>query len=203
MSVILLILGIAVVAAGVTTIAFGIPINESPLGTALIIAGTTALTGGLTLIGLLAVVARLRRLTEGLGVRPAARSARAAEVKETVQPMIWSMAPVTMPAPVVAAPAALQGVPQSTGPQILPRPEAPQPENSDKFRSAQRQADYTRRAERVPGEEARTAAIVKSGVVDGTAYTVYADGSVDANLPGGTARFNSIVELRAHIAGPE
>jgi len=48
-------------------------------------------------------------------------------------------------------------------------------------------------------EEARPAAILKSGVVDGMAYTLYADGSIEAQLPQGTVRFGSIAELRSHI----
>ena len=43
------------------------------------------------------------------------------------------------------------------------------------------------------------AEILKSGVVDGMAYTLYADGSIEAQLPDGTVRFGSIAELRAHI----
>ena len=45
----------------------------------------------------------------------------------------------------------------------------------------------------------RAVAILKSGVVDGMAYTLYADGSIEAQLPQGTVRFGSIAELRAHI----
>lgn len=45
----------------------------------------------------------------------------------------------------------------------------------------------------------RSATILKSGVVDGMAYTLYADGSIEAQLPQGTVRFGSIAELRAHI----
>jgi hypothetical protein len=48
-------------------------------------------------------------------------------------------------------------------------------------------------------EEARAVAVLKSGVVDGMAYTLYADGSIVAQLPQGTVRFGSISELRAHI----
>jgi hypothetical protein len=48
-------------------------------------------------------------------------------------------------------------------------------------------------------DELRPAAILKSGVVDGMAYTLYADGSIEAQLPQGTVRFGSIAELRAHI----
>ena len=53
---------------------------------------------------------------------------------------------------------------------------------------------------RAPVErEPRSVAILKSGVVDGMAYTLYADGSIEAQLPHGTVRFGSIAELRAHI----
>jgi hypothetical protein len=41
--------------------------------------------------------------------------------------------------------------------------------------------------------------ILKSGVVEGMAYTLYSDGSIEAQLPGGTVRFGSITELRNHI----
>jgi hypothetical protein len=41
--------------------------------------------------------------------------------------------------------------------------------------------------------------ILKSGVVEGMAYTLYSDGSIEAELPGGTLRFRSITELRSHI----
>jgi hypothetical protein len=50
-----------------------------------------------------------------------------------------------------------------------------------------------------PQGESRPAAILKSGVVDGMAYTLYADGSIEAQLPQGTVRFGSIAELRSHI----
>ena len=41
--------------------------------------------------------------------------------------------------------------------------------------------------------------ILKSGVVEGMAYTLYSDGSIEAQLPAGTVRFGSITELRNHI----
>jgi hypothetical protein len=43
-------------------------------------------------------------------------------------------------------------------------------------------------------------AILKSGVVDGMGYTLYVDGSIEAELPQGTLRFASINELRDHLA---
>lgn len=46
---------------------------------------------------------------------------------------------------------------------------------------------------------ATAVSILKSGVVEGMAYTLYSDGSIEAQLPGGTLRFGSITELRNHI----
>jgi len=45
----------------------------------------------------------------------------------------------------------------------------------------------------------RAVAILKSGVVDGMGYTLYVDGSIEAELPQGTLRFASINELRSHL----
>lgn len=41
--------------------------------------------------------------------------------------------------------------------------------------------------------------ILKSGMVDGMAYTLYSDGSIEAEMPQGTMRFASITELRAYL----
>lgn len=46
---------------------------------------------------------------------------------------------------------------------------------------------------------ATSVSILKSGVVEGMAYTLYSDGSIEAQLPQGTLRFGSITELRNHI----
>ena len=48
-------------------------------------------------------------------------------------------------------------------------------------------------------EEPQSVAILKSGVVDGMGYTLYVDGSIEAELPQGTLRFASINELRSHL----
>lgn len=41
--------------------------------------------------------------------------------------------------------------------------------------------------------------VLKSGVVDGMAYWLYSDGSIEAQMPEGMMRFTSIDELRAHL----
>ncbi|MGB8136469.1 MAG: DUF308 domain-containing protein, partial [Pseudolabrys sp.] len=48
-------------------------------------------------------------------------------------------------------------------------------------------------------QKPRAVAILKSGVVDGMGYTLYVDGSIEAELPQGTLRFASINELRSHL----
>jgi hypothetical protein len=51
---------------------------------------------------------------------------------------------------------------------------------------------------RKPAAE-RGPAILKSGVIDGMPYTLYADGSIEAQLPQGMVKFASVDALRAHI----
>jgi hypothetical protein len=56
----------------------------------------------------------------------------------------------------------------------------------------------SKRAE--PDVQKLRTAVLKSGVVDGMGYTLYVDGSIEAELPQGTLRFASINELRSHLA---
>ena len=341
MSVILFVLGIAIAAAGLAAIGFGIPINEFTLGTTLLVTGTTALTGGLILIGLAAAVGELGRVADALKARAVARpAARVPATPEPLAPAVPGMvaAPApptaigTRPAPASAAvsqrprpeaparearspkphPAApsadvdvsdgaierlrstippteqpkaepsvvaedeevplspTETVPQQPAPRPVrgaavplgpkvsaedraggaavealkasrldflfrskPGRPAPQPESFDSPgpadsrapastepepqlpapEQAPAQPDHAQappeqvslepqqeqRSEPAAVEEPRAAAILKSGVVDGMAYTLYADGSIEAKLPHGTVRFGSIAELRAHI----
>jgi hypothetical protein len=46
---------------------------------------------------------------------------------------------------------------------------------------------------------AEPVSVLKSGVVDGMAYTLYTDGSIEAELAQGVVRFGSIEELRNHL----
>jgi hypothetical protein len=52
-----------------------------------------------------------------------------------------------------------------------------------------------------PPNEAQQAGVtvLKSGVVDGMAYSLYSDGSIEAQMPEGLMRFASLDELTAHI----
>ena len=294
MSVILLVLGILLAAAGGALIGFGIPIKELSLGATLILAGAFAVVGGLLLVGLSAVVAQLARVTAALkapqsqvqaaAVRsarievpaPPAETVAREPVKEVVNEA-GQAAPAAPSPPVevsasaiermrssiprsavpeaedtvplspngqhaahpVEPPTPVEPVPRSAGaaavetrePRLdfLFRPrqarQAPQQEAFDslwpKRPAREGQPDPRLEVARAPAESAgaphpaaaaeveheepapapqeRTVAILKSGVVDGMAYTLYADGSIEAQLPQGTVRFGSIAELRAHI----
>lgn len=84
-------------------------------------------------------------------------------------------------------------------------PMAPPPS----FEDAWPKSDRPRRTPRSaapdvpPPAPARDAApqvtVLKSGVVDGMAYSLYSDGSIEAQMPEGMMRFASIDELRAHL----
>jgi len=50
-----------------------------------------------------------------------------------------------------------------------------------------------------PAAENVPVSVLKSGVVDGMAYTLYTDGSIEAELAQGVVRFGSIEELRNHL----
>jgi hypothetical protein len=48
-------------------------------------------------------------------------------------------------------------------------------------------------------EPAPGVTVIKSGVVDGMAYSLYSDGSIEAQMPEGMLRFASLDELRLHL----
>jgi hypothetical protein len=50
-----------------------------------------------------------------------------------------------------------------------------------------------------PSEDRPPVTVLKSGVVDGMAYSLYSDGSIEAQMPEGMMRFASIDELRLHL----
>ena len=93
------------------------------------------------------------------------------------------------PAPAAKQPAAQQPPALAVEPVLTPEPVQFQ------FREP---APEPRPAAPAP-EAPATVSILKSGVVDGMAYTLYSDGSIEAQLPQGTLRFGSITELRNHI----
>jgi len=303
MSVVLLLLGIGVTAAGLAAVGFGIPINDLPLGSTLLLTGITGFCSGLILIGLSAAVRELQRIADAPRSRPVARVGQPTDLDAAAAAP--ATAGVRPPAPAVPAPKARSDVPPVREPRVaetpppppapaavdvsaaaierlrstIPRADRPKAEptavaegeevplspNGNQpapppiaeppfeprltpadrpaaavetvkpsrldflFRSRQTESRTVRSAPRVTAEPRidegpapaapappvasdpelrrpepaaaapQAPAILKSGVVDGMAYTLYADGSIEAKLPTGTVRFGSIAELRAHI----
>lgn len=96
-------------------------------------------------------------------------------------------APVEPPPPEAAAPEP-QPEPQFDVPP--PPPPPPVPERAAPPRPPAPPAAR-------PGPEP---VVLKSGIVGGMAYTLYSDGSIQAELPDGVVRFASLQELREHVA---
>ena len=76
--------------------------------------------------------------------------------------------------------------------------DAEHPDQPDASPESSRRASDARETGRSSRSEAPT--ILKSGVINGMAYTLYTDGSIEAELPQGTLRFGSLEELRDYLA---
>jgi hypothetical protein len=64
---------------------------------------------------------------------------------------------------------------------------------------SQQTADAAHAPASASNPDSAAVSVLKSGVVNGMPYTLYSDGSIEAQLPQGTLRFGSITELRNHI----
>ena len=104
------------------------------------------------------------------------------------------------------------GEPPATFEDAWPQPERARPPESLMRRSARPASTAAeanagpivdRPADRAPpaarNEDPPAVTMLKSGVVDGMAYSLYSDGSIEAQMPEGMMRFASIDELRAYL----
>jgi hypothetical protein len=96
---------------------------------------------------------------------------------------------------IARAPARSSGLFDSVWPASRNKSNAP--ENKESVRETPRPAPQRNEAPEAP--EPHPVSILKSGVVDGMAYTLYTDGSIEAELAEGVVRFASIEELRTHL----
>ena len=128
-------------------------------------------------------------------------------------PPVPEAAPQAVPEPVAAKPEepAAEAAP---APPPAPPPSPPKPERVfDRIWSGEPAVAVEAAVVEVarppePPPPARVAEpepvrIFKSGVIDGMAYTLYTDGSIEAELAQGTVKFASIDELRAYLAARE
>ncbi|MEA2897007.1 MAG: hypothetical protein QOJ84_2622 [Bradyrhizobium sp.] len=278
----LLIAGIAVLAAGLLAVAFGIPVKEFSFGNTLILAGAVAACTGVIMLGLAVVVRELRNIARRLGPANPAGAARAPELavasagEQPTSATLDRAEPAAQPSPSasysvpwqeeVAARDRVRGrgdvAPEAAPPEpataTKPRrnllfssssrrereraartpdpaaadpgpappvaPPAPKEAAPATFEDAWPQSDRARsdalRRTRTPStfaepnaaapaperpaptvrsEEPAPVTVLKSGVVDGMAYSLYSDGSIEAQMPEGMMRFASIDELRSHL----
>jgi hypothetical protein len=98
---------------------------------------------------------------------------------------------------------------EARDPRMPPRPATPAERARERLRSTvERQPsyedDYADTPPSPPARSSNTGAgqsntVVRSGIIGGMAYTLYTDGSIEAELPIGTVRFASIEELQEHV----
>jgi hypothetical protein len=275
MMTMLLIAGIAVLAAGLLAVAFGIPVKEFSFGNTLILAGAAAACTGIIMLGLAVVVRELQNIARRLGPaspavaghvksepqlpaaasdQPAPEKSDGAEAasKPPPSPPPWQEEvgtrdrarprgdatpdapppePATKPRRNLLFSSSRKereraaGTPDAAAADPAPAPPAPPKEPAPaSFEDAWPQSDRARsdalRRPRTPStfaepnasapapehpapplrsEEPAPVTVLKSGVVDGMAYSLYSDGSIEAQMPEGMMRFASIDELRAHL----
>lgn len=90
-------------------------------------------------------------------------------------------------------------------PRMPPRPATPAERARERLRSTvERQPYDDDYADASPPARGNNNApmsntVVRSGIIGGMAYTLYTDGSIEAELPIGTVRFASIEELQEHV----
>jgi len=126
------------------------------------------------------------------------RERATAGVAEQTAPEPAIASPAAAPAPKEPAPASFDDAwPQSDRGRSDPAlRRARTPSASSAGAAAERPAPEPAAAR---SEEPPPVTVLKSGVVDGMAYSLYSDGSIEAQMPEGMMRFASIDELRSHL----
>jgi hypothetical protein len=182
MDLILFLVGVVVAFAGAALIRYAVPVAD-PIAGALFTSGIVALVGGLILIGLAAVVRSLGRIGKRLEIQPlllpvatvnrehpAPRPARTAPAPAAPTRQPLRGWFVRAGAPDAASVAALQPVPSPPKPRPAAKPNGT-PETT----------------------------VYKSGMIDGMAYSLFMDGSIEAELPHGRVKFASVDELQKYL----
>jgi hypothetical protein len=105
------------------------------------------------------------------------------------------------PKPPAMSPVETAGQPPAAFDDAWPKPERARPGEISPQRRSGRLPPTRAEANGGPAhsEDQPEVTVLKSGVVDGMAYSLYSDGSIEAQMPEGMMRFASIDELRAHL----
>ncbi len=222
MSFLLIVFGLLLAVFGAVVIVAGAPewALGLGLGASMIESGAIGFVGGLVVFGiglLLRAVHDLGRRLDVLKAAPVQRATaeRAPEIESSLVPQ-QIPAPLTQPVARPAHPSARpasaeekdlrpRAWPPSTGATVRtqgeppPRVREPAPEPAVREMPAPKPEPAPK--PRVPATDAAPAGLaVRSGIIGGMAYTLYADGSIEAEMPLGIMRFASIEDLRAHVS---
>ena len=130
------------------------------------------------------------------------RKERERATTRTSEPLAPDLLSPDLRPPPSAAPPALEPdkPPPPTFEDAWPKPERPRPGDAlRRGRTPQPAPAESSVPPPAPREPAPQVTVLKSGVVDGMAYSLYSDGSIEAQMPEGMMRFASIDELRAHL----
>lgn len=212
MAVLLLLLGAVTAASGVVLVASGVTMRDGSLDLEIVTPGTIATIGGLLLVGMGLAVRELHRIEHTLAMRPMLHPARPDEQGDGDTEVERSHGAVRIPFPARSKASGQSGSVNfamlAEADERVPAvervkfPNLPRRENGPVV-YARAGVRTTVRNTEVDIEPAATPAaavtILKSGVVDGIAYTLYSDGSIEAQFPQGPLRFGSIAALRNHI----
>lgn len=127
------------------------------------------------------------------------RERAAARASEPLAPDLLSADVRPNPADAPELPAAAAPQPPSFD-DAWPAPDRAKPGDALPRRGARAPSTFAEAGANIPPrEEAPQVTVLKSGVVDGMAYSLYSDGSIEAQMPEGMMRFASIDELRSHL----
>ena len=218
MHFVLLLIGVLLAAAGFVMLRSASPVQDAA-GSALFVSGMVAVVGAL-IIGALALVARnLSRIAERLEIqplpvppiaaverddpapRPAKTSVAAAAGPARPSLLGWLGRGPSAPRRSASAPPPAKPSGEAPAPSIdlgpltrVAEPAAPAPPPA---------APAVRVPPRPSPPQNQTAAttVYRSGVIDGMAYTLFMDGSIQAELPQGLVKFANIDDLQKHLLG--
>jgi len=213
MHLLLLLLGIVLAAAGAAMVRYAVPVGDVAAA-ALFTSGMVAIVGALIVVSLAAAVRKLGRIAERLEIQPLPLPPIASVAREDPAPrqvkapsaggrpslLGWlgrasPSVPIRAartgpaPAPEPAAPATVDLTPLARLPEPPPPPPPPPPPVRPQPKSV------------AAPNGAAAATVYRAGVIDGMAYTLFMDGSIQAELPTGTVKFSSVDDLQKYLLG--
>jgi len=209
MHLILLLMSAILAAAGVAMLRYAVPV-EDVAGAALFTSGVVAIVGALILAGLAAAVRNLGQIAERLHIQPLPVPPVAAVEREDPAPRPVRTAPPAQG----AARSSLLGwlgrgsAPEpvratSAAPSLKPeaQPAAPPPVDLAPLTRIPEVPPPPLRAPPRPAAAPNSPAttVYRSGVIDGMAYSLFMDGSIEAELPTGRVKFATIDELQKYL----